>query len=1014
MEINEQFLKLSNDDRPFVKVEILGIPRVGLLDSGANRTVLGSGANFLIKACKLTIQPVNIDITTASGQNLEVVGCVELPITFGSVTKIVSALVIPSVKRGLILGSDFWRSFGIVPTITPFKDPISIEELQEPIFETTLTEDQLAKLEEVKQLFKPAVDGQLETTSMINHRIELSEETKKLPPVRINPFPTSPARQDKINQELDSMLKSGIIERSYSDWALRLIPVDKPDGSVRLCLDARKLNERTVRDSYPLPHADRILSRLGPSRYISTIDLSKAFLQVPLHPRSRKYTAFSVLGRGLFQFTRMPFGLMNSPATLARLMDRVLGGSELEPNVFVYLDDIIVISNTFEEHLDRLRDLAARLRAANLSINLQKSKFCVSEVAYLGYILGQTGIRPNPERIEAIVNFERPKSLRAVRRFLGMCNYYRRFIASFSEIVKPLTDLLKDHPKAVKWNEAAESSFVKIKEMLISAPILTNPDFNRPFCIHCDASDSAVAGVLTQKYDEIDRPIAYFSQKLSTTQQRYAATEKEALAVLSSLERFRCYVEGSRFSVITDASALTFILRSNWKISSRLCRWSLQLQKYDMEIIHRKGVDNIVPDALSRSLEEISANSTNSDWYNYMCRKVQEEPEGFKDFRVENGILKKFVSNPDNVDYRFEWKICIPFELREKILFEEHDEAIHLGYEKTLARIRKRYYWPHMTKEVKSYVKKCTICQESKPSNQSQHPIMGRQRVTTKPFQIVAIDYIQSLPRSKLGNCHLLIVMDLFSKYSLLFPVRKISTTSVIKILEENWFRRYGVPECLISDNASTFLSKEFKSLLEKYNIQHWANSRHHSQANPVERLNRTINACIRTYVRENQTLWDSRISEVEHVLNTTPHSSTGFSPYKILFGHEVTGRGDEHRVDRDKVDVSDAERLENKLKIDQSIRDMVVKNLHKQYTKNSQYYNLRRKHVAPVYSVGQKVYKRNFKQSSAIDKFNAKLAPSYIPCMVKARVGTSSYELTDDAGKSLGIFSAADLKPRT
>lgn len=433
-----------------------------------------------------------------------------------------------------------------------------------------------------------------------------------------------------------------------------------------------------------------------------------------------------------------------------------------------------------------------------------------------------------------------------------------------------------------------------------------------------------------------------------------------------------------------------------------------------MEIKHRKGVDNVVPDALSRAVEEIRTKSASSEWYNYMYKKVQEEPENFKDFRIENGILKKFVSDSDCVDYRFEWKICIPHELKEKILFEEHDEAVHLGYEKTLARIRRRFYWPHMAKEIKSYVQKCTICQESKPSNQSQHPVMGRQRVTTKPFQIVALDYIQSLPRSKSGNCHLLIVMDLFSKYCLLFPVRKISTASVIKILEESWFRRYGVPECLISDNASTFLSKEFKALLEKYRIQHWANSRHHSQANPVERLNRTVNACVRTYVRTDQTLWDSRISEVEHVLNNTPHSSTGFSPYKILFGHEVIGRGDEHRVDREKEDVSDAERLENKLKIDQSIRDMVVKNLQKQYSKNSQYYNLRRKNVAPVYSVGQKVYKRNFKQSSAIDKFNAKLAPSYIPCTVVARVGTSSYELSDETGKPLGIFSSADLKPQT
>lgn len=254
--------------------------------------------------------------------------------------------------------------------------------------------------------------------------------------------------------------------------------------------------------------------------------------------------------------------------------------------------------------------------------------------------------------------------------------------------------------------------------------------------------------------------------------------------------------------------------------------------------------------------------------------------------------------------------------------------------------------------------------------------------------------------------------MDLFSKYCWLFPVRKISTSQVNTILENNIFRRYGVPEYVITDNASTFLAKEFKSLLEKFNIQHWANARYHCQANPVERLNRTINACIRTYARVDQTLWDTRIPEVEQVLNTTPHSLTGFSPYKIVFGHEVVGRRDEHRMDRDEAEISEEKRLEQKSKVDQCIRDLVMKNLQKQYMKNSRIYNLRRKKPAPIYQSGQKVLKRSFKQSCASNKFNAKLAPCYTSCAVKARVGTSSYELVDDTGKSLGKFSSADMKP--
>ncbi|XP_055584991.1 uncharacterized protein LOC129737854 [Uranotaenia lowii] len=617
-EVNELILNLENDSRPFAKVTIFGLPLIGLLDSGANKSILGQGAEHFIQICRLKVLPVDLEVVTANGQNLKVLGYVSTPVTFNDSTKLIDLLVIPSLKQKLILGADFWVTFGIVPSLLP----ISVDEVEcsQDVFQ--LSPEQQNELEEVKGLFKIAVDDKLDATPLITHRIELTEEAKSKPPVRINPFPVSPKRQVQINDELDRMLECGIIERSYSDWSLRLVPVDKADGTVRLCIDARKLNELTVRDSYPLPHADRILSRLGPSRFISTIDLSKAFLQVPLHPRSKKFTAFAVLGRGFFQFRRMPYGLVNSPATLARLMDRILGGGELEPFVFVYLDDIIVVSDTFGEHLARLREVASRLNMANLSINISKSKFCVSEVGYLGYILSPQGLRPNPERVDSIVNYERPKSLRAVRRFLGMCNYYRRFIENFSAVVQPLTDLLKGKPTSVKWNDLAEVAFVKIKELLISTPILANPDFSRPFCIHCDASDLAIAGVLTQFYDTIEKPVAYFSQKLGTTQQRYCATEKEALAVLKSVEKFRCYVEGSKFTVYTDASALTYILRSSWRTSSRLCRWSIELQRYDFEIKHRRGSDNIVPDALSRAVEELHVSPGQPNWYLSMVAKM--------------------------------------------------------------------------------------------------------------------------------------------------------------------------------------------------------------------------------------------------------------------------------------------------------------------------------------------------------------------------------------------------------
>lgn len=1010
-EVAELLINFQGDPRPFVKINILGHHIIGLLDSGAQCSVLGIGAEKLLKSLKLKTNPSNFNLITAAGKSLPVTGCVDLPVHFNSQDKIVPMLIAPNLNRRLILGADFWRMFNIRPTILP---RFEIDEIEQSEGDNCLSDSQKAQLDEIKSIFKTANDGEcLNITSLISHKIEIKDEYKHLPPIRINPYPTSPQIQQKINIELDNLLAQKVIEKSHSNWSLSTVPVIKPNGEVRLCLDARRLNERTQRDAYPLPHQDRILSRLEASKYLSTIDLTKAFLQIPLESDSRKFTAFSILGRGLFHFTRLPFGLVNSPATLSRLMDEVLGYGELEPGVFVYLDDIVVVSNTFEEHLASLREVANRLSAANLSVNLEKSKFCVDELPYLGYLLTPNGLKPNPDRIEAIINYERPTSVRALRRYLGMANYYRRFIHHFSEITASLTNLLKKKPKSIIWNQDAEQAFVHIKECLVSAPILCNPDFSRPFQIQSDASDTAVAAVLTQQYDDGERVIAYFSHKLTPAQQAYAASEKEGLAVLSAIDKFRPYIEGTRFTVVTDASALTHIMRGKWRTSSRLSRWSIELQGYDLEIKHRKGRDNIVPDALSRAVESLSLQNSNDVWYAEMMTKVKQSPDEHPDFKIEQDKIYKLVPTKNEVlDYSHEWKLCIPHELRSQILQKEHDDSLHIGFEKTLDRIKKLYFWPKMSSFIQKYVRNCRICKESKPSNTSQHPEMGKQRLVTKPFQILSIDYIQSLPRSKTGNAHLLVLLDMFSKWTVLVPVKKISSALTVKIIEEQWFRRYSVPEILISDNATSFVGHEFKAFLDKYKVKHWTNARHHSQANPVERLNRSINSCIRSYVKSDQRLWDTRISEIEHIINNTLHTSTGFTPYRILFGHEIISNGQDHLRQVDTQDLTSEARIDRKLEIDKTLFHTIRKNLEKAHEHSKQNYNLRFQKPAPVYQVGQQVYRRNFTQSSAVDGYNAKLGPAYLPCTVVSRRGTSSYELADEKGKIVGIFSAADLKP--
>lgn len=1004
----------NDDKRPYVSIKVYGLPLKALLDSGSNYTVISESIFARLKPAKLHKPSGNISLHSASGDRLNILGQAHLPIRFNDRMKIVPTLVIQNLSLDCICGMDFWTKFQIQPTIIQserLSDSGNVATIDPSIPETILSADERSQIEEIKQLFLPAKAGQLTVTPLAQHKIVISDEWKDKPPVRQFPYVMSPKTQELVAKELQRLLDVGIIERSSSDWSLNCVPVIKPT-KVRLCLDARKINERTLRDAYPLPHPGRILGQLPRAKYLTTIDLSEAFLQVGLDPSSRKYTAFSVQGKGLFQYTRMPFGLVNSPATLARLMDNVLGHGVLEPYVFVYLDDIVIVTETFEHHAKLLVEVARRLREANLSINLEKSKFGVNEIPFLGYLLSTSGLRANPEKIRPIVEYERPNTVTKLRRFLGMANYYRRFISNFSGVTSALTDLLQTNSKVLRWNYAAEQAFCEIKECLISSPILGSPDFTREFVIQTDASDVAVAGVLTQQQEDGERVISYYSHKLTTPQKNYHAAEKEALAAILSIEAFRGYVEGYHFTLVTDSSALTHILSSKWKVGSRCSRWALDLQQHDVTVVHRKGKENVVPDALSRSVAAIQDTSTTS-WYTSMLKNVSANPDKYVDFRVDNDRLLKFVATQDALcDSRFEWKLIPTPDEIVKILEQNHDYVFHPGYDKTLARVRQRYYWPRMATEVRRYCRKCETCKEVKAPSVPVVPEMGKMRIATCPWQIVSVDFVGPLPRSRRGNQHLLVVADYFSKWVMIQPVRSVGSSTLCSILKDQWFLRNSVPEIIISDNASCFLSKEFKGLLDRFQINHWLNSRYHSQANPVERVNRTINAAIRTYVKEDQRLWDTKVPEIEMVLNTSVHSSTGFTPFYVTHGHELSELGTDHRLARHDKTLTPEEKEERKKKMFAEIYEVVAKNLAKAYQTSNAAYNLRHRKFAKTFVPGQLIYRRNMKLSSAVENYNAKYGRQFLPCRVKAKHGSSSYELEDLMGKNIGVWPAVHLKP--
>ena len=403
--------------------------------------------------------------------------------------------------------------------------------------------------------------------------------------------------REVVDEQIDEMLEKGVIEPSDSPWSSPIVIVPKKNGKFRFCIDYRKVNEVTEKDAYPLPQINAILDRLREARYISSIDLQNGYWLVPLTKDSKPITAFTVPGRGLFQFRVMPFGLHSAPATFQRLLDRIIG-PDMEPRAFAYLDDIIILGKTFEEHLDNLREVFRRLRHAKLILNAEKCEFGQKSLKYLGHIVTENGVQTDPEKVASIVQFPQPGNLRQLRQFLGMASWYRRFVQDFSRVVAPLTKLLRKNYRW-KWDTEQEGAFQELKRCLTESPILVCPDFERPFNLQTDASDYGLGVALTQEVDGQDRAIAYASRTLTPAEKNYSVTEKECLAIVWGIEKMRPYLEGYHFTVTTDHQSLTW-LHSIKSPIGRLARWSVFLQQYDFDIVYRKGALNRVADALSR------------------------------------------------------------------------------------------------------------------------------------------------------------------------------------------------------------------------------------------------------------------------------------------------------------------------------------------------------------------------------------------------------------------------------
>lgn len=501
-----------------------------------------------------------------------------------------------------------------------------------------LTKSEQKQLTQVLTEFPYTTDsGQLNVTQTHIQHLNTGDAA----PVMRKQYPLSPYIMAEVKKEIDKLIERDIIVPiDFSPWRWPILWVKKKTGGGRICVDARGLNQITVPDAYPTLNVDTILRNLPRAKYISCLDMTQAFHQIEIAEKDRLKTSFAV-GHQFYCYKRAIMGFKNSPADLAKMLDKIFG--DMMPKVYHYVDDFIILSETFDEYIQLLREVARRLRISNLTISQKKSSFCHKRLTFLGYLLTEEGLTANPERVQPILEYKRPLTVKELRRLVGLITWYRRFIPNAAEILAPLTDMAKgDNKWSIQWTDEAEQAFEKAKEALISPAILAAPDYSLPYIIYTDASLIAGSAVLTQIQNGVEKVIAFHSVKFSRTQRNYSATERECLAVLSGVEKFRPYIDGVSFTVVTDHASLTW-LQNLKEPHGKLARWAVRLQAFDIKFVHRPGKLMTVPDALSRAIELIDVHnldSTTSDVW-YKKKKELATSGSTQQFKVENGLLYK-------------------------------------------------------------------------------------------------------------------------------------------------------------------------------------------------------------------------------------------------------------------------------------------------------------------------------------------------------------------------------------
>jgi hypothetical protein len=752
-------------------------------------------------------------------------------------------------------------------------------------------------LTEFRDVFPSQLPNRLPPRRDVDHRIELTQSS---PPTLRSVYRMSPAELDELKRQLDELIVGGFIRPSKSPFGAPVLFVKKKDKSLRMCVDYRDLNRITVKNRYALPRVDELFDRLKGAKYFSKVDLRSGYHQVRIHEEDIHKTAFRTR-YGHYEFLVLPFGLTNAPATFMHLMQSLFG-AQLDHFVIVFLDDILIFSKSLAEHKQHVRKVLAILRENKLYAKESKCEFFKQSISFLGHVVSQHGISMETDKVKAIQNWPTPSNVAAVRSFLGLAGYYRRFVKDFSQIAMPLTDLLRTETK-FQWSESQQKAFHQLQSAISSAPVLAIPDDHLPYVVTTDASGFAVGATLSQDQGNGLQPIAFLSHKLNEHEINYPVHERELLAVVIALKEWRHYLHGRAFKIITDHQSLRY-LPTQPHLSPRQIRWSEFLQQFEFEIEYKPGKLNVAADALSRREDLQSTMISNPSLHNLAETVVTVMSDSLtqqlKDAYPHDTFCRDLLSNPRQYHNHYHIhnglifcgsQLYIPSsdEIKSELMREAHDSAVsgHLGVAKTLDILSRSFFWPNMGKDVKEYIGSCSSCIGNKPRTDNPAGLLHSIPPPPRRWQQVTIDLITQLPPTRSGYDAIFVVVDKSSKMIHCIPT---TTTVTAPQLAHLFFREivrlHGIPTSIISDRDPRFTSSFWSELWKRLGTKLAMSTAYHPQTDgQTERANRTIEEILRAYVNTQQNDWDLHLTAVEFAYNNSKQASTGFSPFYLNYG---------------------------------------------------------------------------------------------------------------------------------